>query len=690
MSELLTKTAKLLPYAKRGKALPSFATAYNYEPEPGEGLELGNLFVVIEVLTANKQAEEVADMIIKTAGESYYNQSEEQAESEAFPRFEAAIKAVNHQLAEYTNQGNASWVGRLSAVIAVQSGDQLHITQTGSSSGYLYRKHSASHITEDMASRGPHRPISTFTSIASGQLEVQDHLLLATPALFHQVNRDDLLSIISDSTPQEAVRKLSELVNQNNNADRVAALVVEVTTPELLALQRGVESDEPDEVKVGQPESVLEVAKVAAAPVVNRGLSQAKRLGQTALNHSRASLWPATKSTLLKLVQGLRQLLRNPRHRDKLWFAGGALILLIGWLTYTSVNAGAQKKLVARYDQDYTQIARAKTQLSSGDKAAARQNLVAAKSDLGSLAALPQSKLINNQLSHRTRPEDDPGSIAQLSAEASGLIDQIDGLITVSATEVADFSSLRGVKPGFLEVVANKAVIVDGANSSIYVYDPATPNQIRTAVSTPAGIGKPVATTASAAGDGVFILTDEPAVWFYKLDGDALTKQTVSSGDWPKGKAIASYLSNLYILSDDSSHIYKHVKALGGYTGKSEYVNDGSLAGSTALTVDGNVYTAGSYGLKRITAGKVDKTVLLPDNLLKPFAIQSIADGNSLVLVDQDSRRIGLIDTSGTTPVFSKQITINGNPKLIDAKGDTKTKLIYVLSEGKLLKFPLP
>ena len=65
MSELITRTARLAPYAKRPRRASGFVTAYTYEPMPDESTsDLGNLFVVIEIISSGRMAEEVADLVI--------------------------------------------------------------------------------------------------------------------------------------------------------------------------------------------------------------------------------------------------------------------------------------------------------------------------------------------------------------------------------------------------------------------------------------------------------------------------------------------------------------------------------------------------------------------------------------------------------------------------------------------------
>ena len=169
MPELITHTARLVPYAKRPKQVASYVTAYSYEPMPDDpGANLGNLVVVIEVLVSGRGSEEIADLIIETIGDRYYNEANESHDSLA--RFEAAIKTANYELAEYVNQGNAAWVGKLSAVVAVQAGEQLHLAQTGSAEAFLYRGRAHARIVSGGSSGRPAAASKTFGSIASGHL----------------------------------------------------------------------------------------------------------------------------------------------------------------------------------------------------------------------------------------------------------------------------------------------------------------------------------------------------------------------------------------------------------------------------------------------------------------------------------------------------------------------------------------
>ena len=268
------------------------------------------------------------------------------------------------------------------------------------------------------------------------------------------------------------------------------------------------------------------------------------------------------------------------------------------------------------------------------------------------------------------------------------LIDGIDGLVNVAPTDLADLSSLKGAKLDFLEQQGNKYFLVDANNGSIYSYD-STTGGLSSLIVNPAGVGK---VTATAVGDdGLFLMTDEPAVWLYQSDGNKLTKQTIILGSWPRGKALGTYGGNLYILAADDSQIYKDVKTVGGYGGKSNYLiaNTNLLAGASAMGIDGNIYTAGPQGFVRFALGKLDSQVKLPDTLTHADSIVSAAGGDLLLVSDAQSGRVGVIDGTNQL-VLTRQLKVSGNPHLYAIRYDSGSRSIIALTDGKLIKIPLP
>ena len=695
--ELITRTAKMLPYPKRVKAVPSFATAYYFDTETNpEAAGLGNLYVVIEVLSSPKQAEEVSDLLIETVGHNYYNAGSHfhSRPGAIMQRFEAAVKSANHELADYANRGNAAWVGRMSAVIAVISGSELHVTQTGSAEAYLYRSNATSRITAELQPKGPSRPINTFANIASGQLQTGDRVLIGTPALFRQVSKPDLKARVRDNTPNGAVLKLSELVQADEDADRIAGIVLELTTAELLAMQ--TRPVEPDEVKIGQPSRPLDVAKEVTRPMVDVVVKKTKELGRQGVGYSQTTLMPSLRQLAIKLTQKLRVALSQRRGRQGFIAVFGILLIVAGWLAYNRAQATELSNLAKRYDSAFSQFERGTQAIAAGQKTVGREELIKAQKDLTALSNHPKHKALDLALAKRPHPENDPAKINQLEAQLALALDQIDGLVRVEPTTVIEFKSLKDAKPTLFEIVGSKLILIDSQNgSSIYSYD-LTTGKLTTALASPANLGKVVTSTVSSSGDGTYLLTAEPAVWLYRPEDNTLKRQETSFGQWPKGRAISSYSGNLYILSEDGSQVYKHIPTAGGFSAKQSYFSSGAaatIANSTALAVDGSVYVGGgSSSLRRFASGtRLDVSATgIPDSFSQPGSIHSIgANGNIILMFDAKSNHIGIVSATENTLAFQKQYVAKGLDKVYQVQADSKASTIFALTNGKVVKFPL-
>lgn len=678
--ELVTRTAKLIPYTKHAKAIPGFATAYYYEPEPGVRTELGNLYVVIEVLSPAKLASEVADLVIKSLGEAYYNAPNDNPIDPA-KRFEAAVKVVNRELADFTEQGNGSWVGRMSAVIAVFAGGHLYLSQTGSAEAFLYRGQVPSQISEGLSPKGPHRPETTFTQFASGQLEERDKLLFTTPALLHQINRQSLNELVMDSGPSLTAQKISELISRHENADRIAALIVEVTTASLLAMQ--VRSEEPESVQVGTPESKLDVARVAAAPVarkVSKGLGSFWRRISGA---ARQRLLPALKSAGLRIVQRLRRTLQRPGGLKKL----GSLIIVIvvaaSGLVWWHNSSEGISIAVKQFDVAAGGATQAKQMLDQGNKAGAKATLAKVAPAVDSLAHSPKLDSLNRILAKNPAAHHNLSSLAALQAEITIEEDRIEGVVQIPVKTLADLSGIQGTKPNLIAEAGGKLLLAGNGNQpTLSVYSLTTAKL--EPLNPPSGLGQPVAMATNSSGDGIFILTSQPSVWSFRASDNSLSQISLSFGDWPTGKAIASYGGNIYILSD--SQIWRFTPTLAGFSAKNGYLpsEDSTLSQADTLTVDGSILTAGSFGLRRYLLGKmVASAPNLPSSLLHPKSLQSLANG-SILLADGNSGRIGVISLSGQVLSLSKQFSLKNLNQLTAAVSDPKTNLAYIINGSQL------
>lgn len=680
MSDLITRTARLVPYAKRPKQVPSFVTAYSYEPLAGDvGAELGNLYVVMEVLVSGRASEEVADLIIETIGEKYYNDPD--TSKEPLARFEAAIKAANQELGEHVNRGNAAWIGKLSSVVAVQVNNELHVAQTGSAEAFLYRGKAVTHITPPGSDR-PATPTKTFGSIATGQLEAGDRLLLATPALIHQVPLKRLQHVISETSPNNAIAEITHLLH-GASTERIAALVIETTTPELAALQ--IRPEEPDEIQLGTPETPLEAAKMVAAPIAQTTVESGKKFVSVA-HHGIRRVQPHAKAISLAVVDKIRQILSTKTGRRNTLIGIGLLIItIIGFSWYQQTNSKSAK-VFSDYQSIYQTFVRGDELLSDGNKTEARdifQNLGRQLEELK-----PKESLINNKLKHATLPENEPRTFAGFRALIADRLDQIEGLVKIDPINVAAFNA-KNAKPNQFQLVGNNAYVIDPGTSTIIIVN-ITSGSTKTSAVNLGKIGNVVSTTISGANDGLYLLTDKPSVWFYRFDNDTITEQSIAFGTWPKATAIASYTSNLYLLGDTT--LYKHAKNATGYSPKTDYLNltnRDETKGATALAIDGAVYVLSPTGLHRFVAGALKQSAPVPSALSSSKDLHISTTGDTITTANPTEKRIGLWVLKGETLTFSRQIAPNNIKALYSAVYDNKTSSIYALADNRLVRLTI-
>lgn len=677
MADLITRTAKLVPYAKRPKQVPSFVTAYSYEPLSDErAAAFGNFYVVIEVVAGGRQSEEVADLIIESFGQQYYN--EENQAADPLSRFETAIKIVNRELLEYINQGNAAWIGKLSAVIAVQHESELHISHTGSSEAYLYRGKSGTRITAHPAERSG-GPSKTFGSIASGSLEDDDRLLIATPALFHQLPLKRLQEVVSTNSPTRAINELTELL-KDSSTERVAALIIGLTTPEQAALQ--VRSNEPSEIQLGSPETPMEAARYAAVPIKDATIASTKLVGSTA-----KAGWNKTKPHLQRAGYAaagtVRDSLSTARRRRVTALVAVTLLAVGGVLAIITLDSSANTKLQAQFDAAYKTYEAASV---SSDPVAAKTSLDQSKRDMSALSGREKSRL-NNRLKRAKLSPGEPSTVEALIAQMSDLADRFDGLTRADVTTIVSLSSQKNAKPTHMEISAGNAYLVDKNNdSAIYVVNMSTKSIMKSSADT-SKLGNVIATTLSSDGQGMYLLSSEPNVWYYRFSDGSLARQAVALNEWENGSAIASYAGNLYILSADG--IYKHVKTLSGFSPKASYFPAGQpaqLSGAKALAIDGNVYTLKDKEINQYLAGVLSSTAAIPSGLSEGSVLKLSVDGNSLMVVSPGSKHLGTWSTANG-PVVIHQYALNGTKELYDAAYDSALKTGYALVDGRVVSF---
>ncbi|MBN2096804.1 hypothetical protein JW752_05445 [Candidatus Peregrinibacteria bacterium] len=159
------------------------------------------VWLAIEIVGDSKYARSTAQSIMETVEEVYFDQFE----LSPYERFEQALKEVNLIVNNLREKRKKSF-GKINAIMAVFSGQELHLTQAGDSEAYLIRNNKFSMISEGLNSKSK----DLFVNIASGELTTDDKLIFSTGRLLRLATHSQIVQLFTDGVA-EAIESTREL-----------------------------------------------------------------------------------------------------------------------------------------------------------------------------------------------------------------------------------------------------------------------------------------------------------------------------------------------------------------------------------------------------------------------------------------------------------------------------------------------
>lgn len=173
------------------------------------------LWAAIEVVGDSKYARATTQSILETLEAVFF----EKPELSAYERFEQALKEVN-LIIKNLKEKRGKALGRINAILAIFSGQELHLTQANEAEAYLIRNGKLSLVSEGLSSRSD----DLFVNIASGELRADDKLIFATGRLLRLITHSQLVQIFGDGVT-EATEMLREVTMGDEELSLGAACV---------------------------------------------------------------------------------------------------------------------------------------------------------------------------------------------------------------------------------------------------------------------------------------------------------------------------------------------------------------------------------------------------------------------------------------------------------------------------------
>lgn len=295
MSMLVPYAAQIIPRTRHSRA-----TSFIYCYERGSEIQLNQeaaattVYALIETLGDAQLSDTVSNLITSQLDHLFPIPGSDQQ----VLGFEEAISHINKALAALQPAPG------INAVIVQIDGNTVSVVHTGKAEAYMNRGRSFIRITEALPQQVAGKAQAAFSEVADGQLKSGDKLLLATPGLLHHISVDQIKNSIMDNTPAASAGKLARFVNNQVDAHRAAAVIIEIAAPEYLA--EFASGGNTTVIDISSKESFGDVAKASTVPVLRKTGRKVVVLA-TRFGHWTVSVAvPATKKAGKKSFDGIK------------------------------------------------------------------------------------------------------------------------------------------------------------------------------------------------------------------------------------------------------------------------------------------------------------------------------------------------------------------------------------------------
>ena len=202
----------------------SFCDVFVYEPENIGEQALGNLYIVGEITNVSENSSYLVNLLASIIKKEFYSNTKRTI----IESLEASLHKANATLSDIAEQGNIDWIGNLNMICAVHSKNELHLSQTGNCKTLLIRSGQITDIGKKIIKEEKTHPFRTFANIASGELEIGDIALFATPEFFNVFSLEKLKKLSLSLDFNEFVEKLQDSIEQEKDIDTAGSLIMKI------------------------------------------------------------------------------------------------------------------------------------------------------------------------------------------------------------------------------------------------------------------------------------------------------------------------------------------------------------------------------------------------------------------------------------------------------------------------------
>lgn len=693
----------------------------------------GFLFYLFEILSPWSQVSKVK----KTALDVFEKRVLKDDFSEDF--FENVLNDLNISLGQLAATGENEWVGNIHAIIGLYYENNILVTQSGKTSGYLFRGGKISTLTEN--NTGGKAVLQIFSDIVSGELRAEDKIIFGNYEFFNHISLDRVRRVTENLSARESMLDLYRDLRKFKIKD-VNAIIIEAK--DVQSAEEETTSDIPEVLYLDQKkESIQKILKKHLGPAFSLCVKYSgkylKKAGRGLKKHGGAFYQSSKNFTHEKLAPKTKELIQKGKgkagemiapqinklsDRDKYKhlhvktnnyaqkghpsgvanFFSSAAAILINFIRLISQKENRKYLYIGliiifvlfgylkiRANNIHHSEIKEQEEISFAyDKAkeayeAGKEEVALGKSD--GTKKFEEALLL--AITAEKSPKDKEKA-EELEVEIRKALDKIEKITRFyNATPV--FKLADGAT--HLALLGQNLF---GINSEGKIYSgTAAEKEAALLGSIGQNSGQIVDFATQESENKLYIATDKNLVFVLDAEPNTVSELKLSEEEgWENARAIDSYVSNLYVLDRDDNSVMKHTKNDITYSKGSVYINakKAGLADTVDLAVDGNIYVLSSDGsLKKFSRGTLDANFALKNipgsesKIYEPKKVVTNADTTYIYILDSKDSKIVRFNKNGE---FVSQYAID-KVNIDDFVINDKIKKGYILSSGNIYEFDL-
>lgn len=604
-----------------GRGDESFLENYSYELSDDPAASGGKIFMSLEILNNQAEAEDIGEAIFATFKQKFY----EQTDIDPYDRFEAALKEANRTIETLKEEKVSRFIGNLNIAIGAISSGVLYLSTMGDADVYLIRKRFVSVLSEGLAEENNK---DAFINIANGSLEPFDAVVFSSTRLLRYITKSELGKIFSGGAAMRigaALASLSDFImTEILGRSSVIGILVGETAEEGSAETLEFEAEQtggvfgflkkflPSHETLGIIGSLLERVKNAWPEKWTPDKDTFESLGEKVSEKLPGKLFPK-----IRFKQGMT--------RERL-FLGIILLLVIltagiFWLRGSVTQRRSIQEQQAKLNTVRDIISESLT-VGQFDKPKAASLL--ANAEQSALEVL-NSRFIRSEA-------------VKVLDDIKKQRDMLDDVKRIKEPVIlADFSSKRATA-SMLGLLALKDRLYGFEYNALYemvldkLQDPLTMSDIETVI---LGANFPD-------GDSLLFLTRTGKMIEYA--SARFDFVSTRDGVWKKGADMKSYNDRLYILDPERNQIWKYPRQREGFSSGEAYNQNADLSKSVSLAIDTSIYVLNSDGtITQLYQGQKQEYPLRRPPLLSltaPTKIFTNADLNRMFILEPANQRV--------------------------------------------------